>query len=58
MLQSMGLQRVGHDWVTEQQDLKLILSCVKRIIGLPALSWGNFFGSICVNVPYISYSLS
>ena len=20
MLQSMGLQRVGHDWVTEQQE--------------------------------------
>ena len=24
MLQSMGLQRVGHDWVTEQQHLWLI----------------------------------
>ena len=27
LLQTMGLQRVRHDWVTEQWDIKLDLSC-------------------------------
>ena len=28
MLQSMGLQRVGHNWVTEEQQLALLPVCV------------------------------
>ena len=27
MLQSMGLQRVGHDWATEQQQHNIVVIC-------------------------------
>ena len=36
MLQSMGLQRVGHAWATEQQSLSMLISW----------SWKLYYGSI------------
>ena len=32
MLQSMGLQRVGHDWVTEQQQHIKIYFLIEKLM--------------------------
>ena len=34
MVQLMGYQRIGHDLVTEQQSLSLILSIKSRLVAL------------------------
>ena len=33
MLQSMGSQRVGHDWATKQQQKNSLKKSMKQIIG-------------------------
>ena len=42
MLQSMGLQRVGHDWVTEQQESEMQLAQIEDFqcwtLGRPCFS--------------------
>ena len=55
MLQSMGSQRVGHDWVTEQQQIKIVSinvsgALLKRLCErshLLVLKWTNAFPLSC-----------
>ena len=37
VLQSMGLQRVGHDWATEQQQC--LISYVGKLLGCGGSGW-------------------
>ena len=41
VLQSMGSQRVGHDWVTEQEDYKTLR--IRHLVNLYDLGFGSEF---------------